>query len=58
MFVCALLIFMIDFVELLRQAGKLGDVPARTLATIAILVAACVEDEAGMAGGRALLEHG
>lgn len=37
MFVCALLIFMIDFVELLRQAGKLGDVPARTLATIAIL---------------------
>jgi lipopolysaccharide export system permease protein len=35
--VCALLIFMIDFVELLRQSGKFGEVPATTLAGIAIL---------------------
>ena len=35
--VCSLLIFMIDFVELLRQAGKYGEVPARTLAAIAFL---------------------
>lgn len=35
--VCSLLIFMIDFVELLRQAGKYGEVPARTLAVIAFL---------------------
>ncbi len=37
LFVCSLLIFMIDFVELLRQAGKYGEVPARTLAVIAFL---------------------
>jgi lipopolysaccharide export system permease protein len=35
--ICALLIFMIDFVELLRQSGKFGEVPARTLALIAVL---------------------
>lgn len=35
--VCALLIFMIDFVELLRQSGKYGEVPARKLAVIALL---------------------
>jgi lipopolysaccharide export system permease protein len=35
--VCSLLIFMIDFVELLRQSGKYGEVPARTLAGIALL---------------------
>lgn len=35
--VCALLIFMIDFVELLRQAGKSGSVPASTLVYIAML---------------------
>lgn len=33
----ALLIFMIDFVELLRQSGKYGKVPASSLALIAIL---------------------
>lgn len=37
MLVCALLIFMIDLVELLRQSGKMGDVPIRKLATIAVL---------------------
>ncbi len=34
--VCSLLIFMIDFVELLRQSGKFGSVPASTLAAIAL----------------------
>ena len=29
--VCALLIFMIDFVELLRMAGKYGAVPGTTM---------------------------
>jgi len=37
MLVCALLIFMIDLVELLRQSGKMGDVPIGKLATIALL---------------------
>ncbi|HEY8194392.1 MAG TPA: LptF/LptG family permease, partial [Hyphomicrobium sp.] len=35
--VCALLIFMIDFVELLRMSGKFGDVPGTTLVRIALL---------------------
>ena len=35
--VCSLLIFMIDFVELLRQSGKYGEVPARILAGIALM---------------------
>lgn len=35
--VCALLIFMIDFVELLRQSGKFGEVPAAKLIWIALL---------------------
>ena len=30
--VCAILIFMIDFVEILRQSGKYGSVPASTAA--------------------------
>jgi lipopolysaccharide export system permease protein len=34
---CAVLIFMIDFVELLRQAGKYGSVPARILVWMALL---------------------
>lgn len=34
---CSALIFMIDFVELLRQAGKTGGVSAWTLAVIALL---------------------
>ena len=34
---CTVLIFMIDFVELLRQAGKGGNVPAWLLAWITIL---------------------
>ena len=34
---CSVLIFMIDFVELLRQAGKYGSVPARTLVWITFL---------------------
>jgi lipopolysaccharide export system permease protein len=34
---CSMLIFLIDFVELLRQAGKYGEVPPVTLATIALL---------------------
>src|SRR5690606_7933668 len=34
---CAVLIFMIDFVELLRQAGKYGSVPAWLLAWITLL---------------------
>lgn len=34
---CALLIFMIDIVELLRQAGKFGRVPTHTIAWMAIL---------------------
>lgn len=37
MAVCSMLIFMIDFVELLRQSGKYGEVPAPTLAFIALL---------------------
>ncbi|RUP10927.1 LPS export ABC transporter permease LptG [Hyphomicrobium sp.] len=35
--VCALLIFMIDFVELLRQSSKFGSVPVTTLVGIALL---------------------
>jgi lipopolysaccharide export system permease protein len=35
--VCALLIFMIDFVELLRQSSKTGSVPLSTLVFIASL---------------------
>jgi lipopolysaccharide export system permease protein len=35
--VCALLIFMIDFVELLRQSSKFGSVPVGTLVFIALL---------------------
>ena len=35
--VLALLIFMIDFVELLRQGGKSGGVPAARLVSIALL---------------------
>ena len=34
---CAVLIFLIDFVELLRQSGKYGEVPAFTLGLIALL---------------------
>lgn len=34
---CALLIFMIDIVELLRQAGKFGRVPSGKIAVMAIL---------------------
>lgn len=34
---CSVLIFMIDFVELLRQAGKYGSVPAWLLAWITLL---------------------
>ncbi len=37
MAVCALLIFMIDIVELLRQSGKYGEVPALKLAAIALM---------------------
>jgi lipopolysaccharide export system permease protein len=37
MAVCALLIFMIDFVELLRMSGKVGDVPGSMLVRIALL---------------------
>jgi len=35
--VCAILIFMIDFVEILRQSGKYGSVPATTLVTLTLL---------------------
>jgi lipopolysaccharide export system permease protein len=35
--VCAMLIFMIDFVELLRQSSKTGSVAASTLVSIALL---------------------
>lgn len=35
--VCALLIFMIDFVEVLRQSGKHGSVPAATLVWLTLL---------------------
>jgi lipopolysaccharide export system permease protein len=34
---CSVLIFMIDFVELLRQSGKYGSVPAATLAWMGLL---------------------
>jgi lipopolysaccharide export system permease protein len=34
---CGVLIFMIDFVEVLRQAGKYGSVPATTLIWLALL---------------------
>lgn len=34
---CAVLIFMIDIVELLRQAGKFGRVPSLKIATMALL---------------------
>ena len=37
MLMCAVLIFLIDFVELLRQSGKYGEVPPLTLAAIALL---------------------
>jgi lipopolysaccharide export system permease protein len=36
-FLCSLLIFMIDFVELLRQSGKFGSVPAWKLAYMTLL---------------------
>ncbi|MEZ5819070.1 MAG: LPS export ABC transporter permease LptG [Hyphomicrobiaceae bacterium] len=36
-FLCALLIFMIDIVELLRQAGKFGRVPSSKIAWMAVL---------------------
>lgn len=36
-FVCALLIFMIDMIELLRMSGKYGAVPLPTLVHIALL---------------------
>jgi lipopolysaccharide export system permease protein len=36
-FLCSLLIFMIDFVEVLRQSGKYGSVPARTLVWMTLL---------------------
>ena len=35
--ICALLIFMIDFVEVLRQSGKYGSVPATTLVWLTLL---------------------
>jgi len=35
--VCTVLIFLIDFVELLRQSSKYGEVPPLTLALIAVL---------------------
>lgn len=35
--VCAILIFMIDFVEMLRQSGKYGSVPATTLVWLTLL---------------------
>ena len=34
---CSILIFMIDFVEILRQSGKYGSVPATTLIWLTIL---------------------
>lgn len=34
---CSVLIFLIDFVELLRQSGKYGEVPLPTLGLIALL---------------------
>ena len=34
---CSVLIYLIDFVELLRQSGKQGEVPLLTLALIALL---------------------
>ncbi len=34
---CSILVFMIDFIELLRQSGKYGSVPAIRLATMAVL---------------------
>ncbi len=36
-FLCAVLIFMIDFVEVLRQSGKHGSVPATTLIWLTLL---------------------
>ena len=35
--ICCVLIFMIDFVEMLRQAGKRGTVPATTLVWLTLL---------------------
>ncbi len=35
--VCSILIFMIDFVEMLRQSGKYGSVPATTLIWLTLL---------------------
>ncbi len=35
--ICALLIFMIDMIELLRQSGKYGSVPLVTLVRLAVL---------------------
>jgi lipopolysaccharide export system permease protein len=35
--VCSVLIFLIDFVELLRQSGNLGEVKVTTIITIALL---------------------
>lgn len=36
-FLCGVLIFMIDFVEVLRQSGKYGSVPAGTLVWLTLL---------------------
>jgi len=36
-FLCAVLVFMIDFIEVLRQSGKYGNVPATTLVWLTIL---------------------
>lgn len=36
-FLCSVLIFMIDFVEVLRQSGKRGNVPAKTLIWLTLL---------------------
>lgn len=36
-FLCGVLIFMIDFVEVLRQSGKKGNVPATTLVWLTLL---------------------
>ncbi|MBS0250422.1 MAG: LPS export ABC transporter permease LptG [Proteobacteria bacterium] len=59
--VCAMLIFMIDFVELLRQSSKFGNVPTHTLVFIAMLrLGAYVEFLLGFAvlvGALAALLH-
>ena len=54
----AVLIFMVDFVELLRRAGKYGDTPVWKLVNIALLqLPAYVEPLIGFESGERTCNH-